>query len=67
MNLEELIEKISTMKKDLVEFGNNCYGVEEIQDRDYFMVMDFKESAYDSLAEIKNILCEIQGEIKGDN
>ena len=63
MSLEELIEKISTIKRDLVEFADNCYGVEEIQDRDYFMVMDFKESAYDSLAEIKNILCEIQEKI----
>ena len=63
MNLEELIEKISDIKRDLVEFSDNCYGVEEIQDRDYFMVMDFKESAYDSLSEIKNILCEIQEKI----
>lgn len=60
MSLEELIEKISDIKKDLVNFYNLCFECDEIIVNDWMIILDHKEAAYDNLAEIKNILEELQ-------
>lgn len=60
MSLEELIEKISDIKKDLVDFYNLCFECDEIIDNDWMIILDHKEAAYYNLVEIKNILEELQ-------
>ena len=60
MELEELIEEISDIKKKLANFEDMVLKCIDIDDKTLIDICGYKESAYDNLADIEDILSEME-------
>lgn len=60
MELEELIEEISDVKKKLANFGDMVLECIDIEGETLIDICGYKECAYDDLADIKDILSEME-------
>ena len=60
MELEELIEEINDIKKKLANFEDMVLKCIDIDDETLIDICGYKESAYDNIVDIKDILSEMK-------
>lgn len=65
MGLEELIDEITYIKKELIELEEMFGCCKELDEETYDKTIGYYVSAYDNLAKLKDILREIDNKNRG--
>ena len=60
MELSELIDEMSDIKRKLYDFDALLYDCEDIDNHRFDVMTELKDSAYENLTQIKDILIEIR-------